>query len=78
MRFKKRNLYLGFKKRNLYLGFKKRNLNGRQVMLLITAVTILTLTATVSIAILSKLAKNELPANSAMVQLERYNQRKGA
>jgi len=47
-------------------------------MLLITAVTILTLTATVSICILSKLAKNELPANSAMVQLERYNQRKGA
>ena len=67
-----------FKKRNLYLGFKKRNLNGRQVMLLITAVTILTLTATVSICILSKLAKNELPSNSAMVQLERYNQRKGA
>ena len=47
-------------------------------MLLITAVSILILTATVSICILSKLAKSELPSNSAMVQLERYNQRKGA
>lgn len=47
-------------------------------MLLVTAVTILSLTAAVSIGILSKLAKSELPSNSAMVQLQRYNQRKGA